>query len=198
MCRFVQEFNHLSLVKKTSGRNVYNKTARKEDSVLMDTDLTEGRQEEAEVFLGFLLNGLNDKMFELMKPVLDLENTCSVSEIIRAGHVSTENIQPFLTLRLNVDRVKPINEALETLMNKEQLEGLTSPNTNEVVQAWQQLLLDVLPVILILHLKFFDFKLDGCSKIIKTLEFPVDLEIESRLLSSESQTPDGRKYMLFA
>ncbi|CAG9825472.1 unnamed protein product [Phaedon cochleariae] len=103
---------------------------------------------------------------------------------MRAGDVFTENIQPFLTLQLNVDKVKTIKEALETLVNKEQLEGLTSPNTNEVVQAWQQLMLDVLPVILILHLKFFDFKPDGCTKIIKALEFPVDLEIESRLLSS--------------
>ncbi|CAG9815644.1 unnamed protein product [Phaedon cochleariae] len=106
-----------------------------------------------------------------------------------------ENIQPFLTLQLNVDKVKTINEAL---VNKEQLEGLTSPNTNGLVQAWQQLMLDVLPVILILHLKFFDFKPDVCTRIIKALEFPVDLEIESRLLSSKSQTPDGRKYMLFA
>ncbi|CAG9812609.1 unnamed protein product [Phaedon cochleariae] len=33
--------------------------------------------------------------------------------------------------------------------------------------------------------------------MIKALEFSVDLEIESRLLSSKSQTPEGRKYMLF-
>ncbi|CAG9819824.1 unnamed protein product [Phaedon cochleariae] len=120
------------------------------------------------------------------------------SKIMRAGDVSTENIQPFLTLQLNVDKVKTIKEALETLVNREELEEWTSPNTNEVVQAWQQLMLDVLPVILILHLKFFDFKPDGCTKIIKALEFPVNLEIESRLLSSKSQTPEGRYYMLFA
>ncbi|CAG9814436.1 unnamed protein product [Phaedon cochleariae] len=59
-------------------------------------------------------------------------------------------------------------------------------------------MLDVLPVILSLHLKSFDVKPDDCTKIIKSLEFPVDLEVESRLLSSKSQTPDGRKYMLFA
>ncbi|CAG9821598.1 unnamed protein product [Phaedon cochleariae] len=181
--------------------------------------LIEGRQEDAEEFLGFLLNGLNNEMFELMKPVLDSANTCSVlkstvfektliraifggqlrSRIMRAGVVSTENIQPNLTLQLNVYKVKTIQEALETLVIKEQLEGLTSPNTNEVVQAWQQLMLDVQPVILILHLKFFDFKPDGCRKIIKALEFPVDLNTESRLmLSSKSQTPEGKKYMLFA
>ncbi|CAG9814435.1 unnamed protein product [Phaedon cochleariae] len=37
-----------------------------------------------------------------------------------------ENIQPFLTLQLNIDKVKTIKEALETLVNKEQLEGLFS------------------------------------------------------------------------
>ncbi|CAG9815469.1 unnamed protein product [Phaedon cochleariae] len=155
-------------------------------------------------------------MLELMKPVLDPQNTCIVSKtvfektpiraifggqlrskIMRAVDVSTVNIQLFLTMQLNVDRVKMIRETLETLVNKEHLEGLTSPNMNEVVQAWQQLILDVLPVILILHLKFLDFKPDGCTKIINALEFPVNLEIESRL-SSKSQTPEGRNYKLFA
>ncbi|CAG9817222.1 unnamed protein product [Phaedon cochleariae] len=41
--------------------------------------LIEGRQEDTEEFLGFLLNGLNDEMFELMTPVLDSENICSVA-----------------------------------------------------------------------------------------------------------------------
>ncbi|CAG9820984.1 unnamed protein product [Phaedon cochleariae] len=45
-----------------------------------ESDLIEGRQEDAEEFLGFLLNGLNDEMVELMRPVLDSENTCSVSK----------------------------------------------------------------------------------------------------------------------
>lgn len=72
-----------------------------------------------------------------------------------------------------------MREALEGLVSKYQLEGLTSSKTNEEVEAWQQVMLDELPVILVLHLKCFDFKLDGCTKIIKALEFPIDLKIDT-------------------
>lgn len=71
-----------------------------------------------------------------------------------------------------------MREALEALVSKNQLEGVTSSKTNEEVQAWQQVMLEELPVILVLHLKCFDFKLNGCTKIIKALEFPIDLKIE--------------------
>lgn len=67
---------------------------------------------------------------------------------------------------------------MEALTTKNQLEGLTSSKTNEEVEAWQQVMLDELPVVLILHLKCFDFKLDGCTKIVKALEFPIDLKLE--------------------
>lgn len=75
--------------------------------------------------------------------------------------------------------VNTVSEALDALVSKNKLEGVTSSKTNEEVEAWQQVLLDELPVILILHLKCFDFKLDGCKKIIKALEFPIDLKIDS-------------------
>lgn len=78
-----------------------------------------------------------------------------------------------------LQKVKTVREALEALVTKYQLEGLTSSKTNEEVEAWQQVMLDELPIILVLHLKCFDFKLDGCTKIIKALEFPIDLKIDS-------------------
>lgn len=72
-----------------------------------------------------------------------------------------------------------VREALESLVTKYQLEGVTSSKTNEEVEAWQQVILDGLPVVLILHLKCFDYKLEGCTKIVKALEFPIDLKIDS-------------------
>lgn len=111
-----------------------------------------------------------------------------------------------------------MREALEALVSKNQLEGVTSEKTNEEVEAWQQVTLEELPVILILHLKCFDFKLNGCTKIVKALEFPIDLKIDSskynggrtwrereclfllfaELLSSKPNTPKEKQYKLFA
>lgn len=77
-----------------------------------------------------------------------------------------------------LQKVKTVREALEALISKNQLEGVTSSKTNEEVEAWQQVMLEELPIILVLHLKCFEFKLNGSTKIIKALEFPIDLKIE--------------------
>lgn len=78
-----------------------------------------------------------------------------------------------------MQEVTTVKEALEALVSKNQLEGVTSSRTNEEVEAWQQVTIEELPVVLVLHLKCFDFKLDGCTKILKALEFPVDLKIDN-------------------
>lgn len=260
MCRFAKEFKYLPPSLRNKDKKP-DKNTKKDANVLINTDipfeptwiykmlngirtdLIEGRQEDAEEFLGFLLNGLNDEMLELIKlvkndreetvesppfviddngdkewkvmgpknklsitrrtdfdrtPISDIFGGLLKSKIHRAGDLSTENIQPFFTLQLNIEKVKTVREALEALVNKHQLEGLTSSKTNEEVEAWQQVLLDELPVILILHLKCFDYKQDGCTKIIKALEFPVDLKIDQKLLSSKTQSQKEKHYKLFA
>lgn len=67
-------------------------------------------------------------------------------------------------------------------MNRSELEGITCSKTNQEVPAWQQVTLEELPVVLILHLKCFDFKKDGCTKILKTVEFPVELKLDQSKL----------------
>lgn len=69
--------------------------------------------------------------------------------------------------------------ALEILVGKDQLEGMTCSKTKQQIEAWKQVTLEELPVILILHLKWFDYKLDVCSKIVKSVEFPIDLKLDS-------------------
>lgn len=133
-------------------------------------------------------------------PINDVFGGLLRSRIHRTGDQSTDNIQPFFTLQLNIEvpnfelqrhfsrltiflwifqKATRVEEALEVLVCKNQLEGVTSSRTNEEVEAWQQVTLEELPIVLILHLQCFDYKLDGCSKIVKALEFPVDLKIDA-------------------
>uniref|UniRef100_A0A8D8TKP5 ubiquitinyl hydrolase 1 n=3 Tax=Cacopsylla melanoneura TaxID=428564 RepID=A0A8D8TKP5_9HEMI len=258
----------------------------------------EGRQEDAEEFLTFLLNGLNDEMLELLKSVqskdspsesghqeggkqkannskgssnqsnsssssshshapattgltngTDMMNGTDVdgddgdwkevtkesknkgsivrrhtsvldktpvSEIFR-GQVrtrvtrvsdssTTENIQPFFTLALDIEKVSSVKEALDQLVLRDSIEGVTSTKTNQETEAYQTVTIEELPFVLLLHLKCFDYKSDTCHKIQKALEFPVVLSLEPKLLSSGKSKklggplngPKNKQYKLFA
>lgn len=78
----------------------------------------------------------------------------------------------------NFQRATSVREALELLVGRDPLEGVTSSKTNQEVTAWQQVSIEELPVVLVLHLKCFDYKMEGCTKILKALEFPVELKID--------------------
>lgn len=64
-----------------------------------------------------------------------------------------------------------MKDALELLAGKDTLEGVSD--------AWQQLSLEQLPVVLLLHLKCFQLDADGhTAKIVKNIDFPIDLKID--------------------
>lgn len=77
-----------------------------------------------------------------------------------------------------MQKAESVKSALEILVGKDQLEGMTCSKTKQQIEAWKQVTLEELPVVLILHLKWFDYKPDGCSKICKSVEFPIDLKID--------------------
>nr|XP_023013334.1 ubiquitin carboxyl-terminal hydrolase 10-B-like [Leptinotarsa decemlineata] len=209
----------------------------------MRTDWIDARQQDAEECLGFLLNGLNDEMFELIelveyyikdeKPLVDSalsndsNNVWNIMESKNKRHPTrridftnipisdifggqlnssihrnldhiTENTQPFLTLPLNIEKVKTVRKALEVLVSKNISDGVTSSKTNEKVEAWEQITLCKLPVILILHPKFFKYSNDRYTKIIKAFDFEFDLKFDSTLISSKTQSPTEKHYKLFA
>lgn len=207
----------------------------------------EGRQEDAEEFLGCVLNRLNDEMIELMKlsknesdvngddaangevhnddqddwkvirgnrnkgtvtrttdfgrsPMSDIFGGKLRSRVQREGDHATDNIQPFFTLQLDIEKAASVKDALDLLVGKDQLEGVTCSKTKQEIAAWQQVTLEELPIVMILHLKCFDYKMDGCTKILKALEFPIELKIDSKLMSSKgkSYTAKQKQYKLFA
>lgn len=203
----------------------------------------EGRQEDAEEFMSYLLNGINDEMIELIKmskanvsngdtPVevdaIDNNNEWKevngkhkmvtrrtimektpLSEIFRGQlrtrtvkngeNEPTENIEPFFTLKLDIEKAKSVREALDMLVTKDTLEGLTCPKTNRELDAYQQVTIDELPYVLLLHLKCFEYKQQKLTKIVKNVEFSVDLKIEPKLISKNSKNNmKTRQYKLFA
>ncbi|KYM98351.1 PREDICTED: ubiquitin carboxyl-terminal hydrolase 10 [Cyphomyrmex costatus] len=138
-------------------------------------------------------------------PISDIFRGQLRSRVIRAGEQPTDNVQPFFTLQLDVQKAESVRHALEILVGKDQVEGMTCSKTRQQIEAWKQLTLEELPVILILHLKWFVYKFDkysnGCSKILKTVEFPIDLKIDGKILSPNTAKklgPKQKQYKLFA
>jgi ubiquitin carboxyl-terminal hydrolase 10 len=96
-------------------------------------------------------------------------------------------------LSLFQQKAQSVKDALEILVGRDQLEGVTCSRTNQEIEAWQQVTLEELPLVLLLHLKWFDYKLDGASKIVKCVEFPIDLKVDP---SKYSNLWDGARSLL--
>lgn len=77
-----------------------------------------------------------------------------------------------------MQKAKSVREALDMLVTKDTLEGFTCPKTNREVDAYQQVTIDELPYVLLLHLKCFEYKQQKMTKIVKNVDFSVDLKIE--------------------
>ncbi|CAH0771368.1 unnamed protein product [Bemisia tabaci] len=131
-------------------------------------------------------------------PLSDIFRGKLKSQVSRLGGVTSCNIQPFFTLQLDIEKAKSVSEALGMLVDRDQLEGVTCSKTNQEVEAWQKMTLEELPCVLLLHLKCFDFKqqAQSCAKIIKNIDCPIDLELNSKWMSYRKT--HNRKYKLFA
>ncbi|ELK31420.1 Ubiquitin carboxyl-terminal hydrolase 10 [Myotis davidii] len=218
-----------------------------------------GRQEDAEEYLGFILNGLHEEMLNLKKllspnndklPISNGPKSYSINEEeqeepgegsedeweqvgprnktsvtrqadfvqtpitgIFGGHIrsvvyqqsskESATLQPFFTLQLDIqsDKIRTVQDALESLVARESVQGYTT-KTKQEVEISRRVTLEKLPPVLVLHLKRFVYeKTGGCQKLIKNIEYPVDLEISKELLSPGVKNKNfkcHRTYRLFA
>lgn len=76
----------------------------------------------------------------------------------------------YLTLLQSSEKV---SEALEKLVEGTMIDG----DANSGLMRQQQTL-DELPCVLILHLKCFHYRQQAVSKVMKALQFPVDLRLD--------------------
>ncbi|XP_046898190.1 ubiquitin carboxyl-terminal hydrolase 10 isoform X1 [Hypomesus transpacificus] len=227
---------------------------------LIKSSLSEkGRQEDAEEYLGFTLNGLHEEMLALKKLISPQEekpptpngpeaqpgveedpadkeegsedeweqvgprNKTSITRQadfistpitdIFGGHIrsvvyqqnskESATLQPFFTLQLDIqsEKIRTVQEALESLVAREAVQGYTTKSKQEI-EISRRVTLEELPPVLVLHLKRFVFeKTGGCQKLVKNIDYPVDLEISKDILSSgvRSKIFKGqRTYRLFA
>nr|XP_020462809.1 ubiquitin carboxyl-terminal hydrolase 10 isoform X4 [Monopterus albus] len=274
--RLVNEFNNMPVPSKAKQQAVGDKVMKDirpgapfeptyiyKLLTLIKSSLSEkGRQEDAEEYLGFTLNGLHEEMLALKKLISPQEekaptpngpesqpgeedivadkeeeeegsedeweqvgprNKTSItrqSDFVRTpitdifgGHIrsvvyqqnskESATLQPFFTLQLDIqsEKIRTVQEALETLVARESVQGYTS-KTKQEIEISRRVTLEELPPVLVLHLKRFVFeKTGGCQKLTKNIEYPVDLEISKDLLSSgvRSKVVKGqRTYRLFA
>ncbi|XP_077983517.1 ubiquitin carboxyl-terminal hydrolase 10-like [Glandiceps talaboti] len=229
-----------------------------------------GRQEDAEEFLGFILNGLHEEMLSCTRyvnsskeetkpnnmngPSLQNSNGPSDGVVVSStvdededdndeeweqvgpknkssitrsanftqslisdifggqmrsalhqhGSKESATLQPFFTLQLDIqsDKIWSVKDALQSLVSRETLHDYTSPKTKTEVETFRRITLEVLPPVLVLHLKRFVYdKSGGCQKLQKKIEYNVDLEISKELLSSVVKSKlsmTQRSYKLFA
>ncbi|KAK2086660.1 Ubiquitin carboxyl-terminal hydrolase 10 [Saguinus oedipus] len=125
------------------------------------------------------------------------------SVVYQQSSEESATLQPFFTLQLDIqsDKIRTVQEALESLVAKESVQGYTT-KTKQQVEISRRVTLEKLPRVLVLHLKRFVYeKTGGCQKLIKNIEYPVDLEISKELLSPGVKNKNfkcHRTYRLFA
>ncbi|XP_041454868.1 ubiquitin carboxyl-terminal hydrolase 10-like [Lytechinus variegatus] len=126
------------------------------------------------------------------------------SALHQHGSKESATLQPFFSLQLDIQSpdIWNLKEALDNLGNKESVHGFMSNKTKKEVEAFRRVTLEELPPVLILHLKRFLYdKSGGCQKLMKKIDYGMEIEINKDLISPNTKSRIGgvqRTYKLFA
>ena len=197
-----------------------------------------GRQEDAEEFLGIILSNLHDEMVSAIRsakktvsladtvlgsgvedgewqqigrknkiqvtrntsnnepsPVSELFGGLTRSVVSKAGAKESATLQPFLSVQLDLQHqnITSVRDALYHFTHKEQI------YLNDA-KCYRRETLESLPPVLILHLKrfIFDDAAKSCQKLMKEIDFDVDMTISDDMMSAVGTTLAAeRRYHLF-
>ncbi|KAK3085320.1 hypothetical protein FSP39_001407 [Pinctada imbricata] len=137
-------------------------------------------------------------------PLADIFVGYTRSALYKSTSKESATLQPFFTLQLDIqsEKVLSVRDALDGLVSKESVSGFTCSQTKAELDVMRRMTLEELPPVLILHLKFFVYDKDGGSqKLMKKIDYNIDLEVTKDLLSPNVRNKlqiHQRSYKLFA
>ncbi|KAE8608701.1 hypothetical protein XENTR_v10011576 [Xenopus tropicalis] len=202
--RLMNEFTNMPILPKAKQEihinNGPDPVSEKEE---INKDEQEGSDEEWEQVGPRHKSSVTRQADFVQTPITDIFGGHMRSVVYQQSSKESATLQPFFTLQLDIqsEKIRTVQDALESLVARESVQGYTT-KTKQEVEICRRVTLEELPPVLVLHLKRFVFeKTGGCQKLIKNIEYPVDLEISKDLLSPgvKSKIFKGqRTYRLFA
>ncbi|KAJ2915233.1 hypothetical protein MD484_g5175, partial [Candolleomyces efflorescens] len=202
-----------------------------------------GQQEDAEEFLGFYLDTLEEELLSMLnstqpsKPQVEETETVPTKEegwmevgkknrtVVTRTIKATESpitrifggksrstlraprqkdsvvVEDWRSLRLDIQReqIRTIQDALSYISHPEPVQVSIPTQPGVAVEATQQVLIESLPPILVLHIKRFcyDMNVKGVVKVGKQVQFGPELEIGSDLMAPAAKKTGPTRYKLF-
>ncbi|CAG5119319.1 unnamed protein product [Candidula unifasciata] len=123
----------------------------------------------------------------------------SRSCLVRESGKTSDTVDSFFTLKLDI-QVENVHSVSEALLRLNMAETVHDADGGKV-QGQRRMFFDVLPPVLIMHLKLFQYSNGNGQKIQKKIDFDVDLVIPKETLSRVGRTKQAsakaRTYKLF-